>query len=213
MQHSRVCFNLNACAVPTGSLDVNIPDLFDFEPEPGERRAMFARGPFKEFFTTFLVPFFATAGFVGRSPKAPGTFGTLVAVPIAFLFATIGPSFYLIATALMVIFAIFIASAYEKQRGLHDAQEIVIDEVVGYLIAFAWLPLTWMSLVAAFIVFRVLDILKPFPISRLDQRVKGGLGVVIDDVAAGLIANLILHFIASRTTLLGPEYVAGGGIF
>ncbi len=156
-----------------------------------------------------LIQFFATAGFVGLIPKAPGTFGTLVAMPIAFLLAQGGPNFYAVATLLAIIFSVVISELHERALGSHDSKTIVIDEVVGYLVAFAWLPLSWMSMVAAFILFRFFDILKPWPISVLDARVKGGLGVVVDDLAAGLLANLILHFIASRTLWLG----AGGGLF
>lgn len=156
-----------------------------------------------------VIQFFATAGFIGLMPKAPGTFGTLVAVPIAFLLAQLGPNLYLLATALLIVFAIWISELYERALGSHDSKEIVIDEVVGYLVAFTWLPMTWMSLVAAFIVFRIFDILKPYPISVLDRRVKGGLGVVVDDLAAGLLTSLILQAVASRTPWLG----AGGGLF
>ncbi len=78
-------------------------------------------------------------------------------------------------------------------RDVHDSQEVVIDEVVGYLVAFTWLPMNWTSVVTAFVLFRALDIVKPFPISWLDRKVKGGLGTVVDDLAAGLVANIILQ--------------------
>ncbi|CAN5391065.1 phosphatidylglycerophosphatase A [soil metagenome] len=156
-----------------------------------------------------LIEFFATAGFVGLIPRAPGTFGTIVAMPIAFLLAKLGPNIYLVATGLLIVFSIWISELHERNLGTHDSKQIVIDEVVGYLVAFAWLPLTWMSLVAAFVVFRIFDILKPWPISVLDHRVKGGLGVVVDDLAAGMIANVILQLVLSKTTWLG----AGGGLF
>lgn len=156
-----------------------------------------------------VIQFFATAGFVGLMPKAPGTFGTLVAVPIAYGLALLGPNLYLLATTALIVFAVWVSEMHERALGHHDSKEIVIDEVVGYLVAFAWLPLTWMSLVAAFVVFRIFDILKPYPISVLDARVKGGLGVVVDDLAAGLITSIILQAVASQTSWLG----AGGGLF
>lgn len=155
-----------------------------------------------------LIEFFATAGFVGLIPKAPGTFGTTVAIPIAFLLARGGPNFYLIATALLIAFSIYISEMHERVLGTHDSKQIVIDEVVGYLVAFAWLPITWQSFLAAFMLFRFFDILKPYPISVLDAKVKGGLGVVVDDLAAGLIANVLLQVIASKTSWLG-----GPGVF
>ncbi len=160
-------------------------------------------------FSPKVIQFFATAGFVGLMPKAPGTFGTLVAVPLAYGLALLGPNLYLLATLALIVFAVWISEMHERALGHHDSKEIVIDEVVGYLVAFAWLPLTPMSLVAAFVVFRIFDILKPYPISVLDARVKGGLGVVVDDLAAGLITSLILQAVASRTSWLG----AGGGLF
>lgn len=153
-------------------------------------------------FSPNIVAFFATAGFVGRMPKAPGTFGTLVAVPIAVVLTMLGPVFYLVATALLIGFSIWISELHERNVGTHDSKEIVIDEVVGFLVAFTWLPLTLGSLVAAFVLFRFFDIVKPYPISILDRRVRGGLGVVVDDLAAGLAASLILQIVASRTTWL-----------
>ena len=82
---------------------------------------------------------------------------------------------------------------YERTYQVHDPKEIVIDEVVGYVIAMTWLPLTWQSFLAAFVMFRFFDILKPGPIRRIDQKVKGGLGTVLDDVAAGLISSVLLQ--------------------
>lgn len=155
------------------------------------------------------IEFFATAGFVGLSPVAPGTLGTLVAIPLAFALAQGGSNFYLLATLVLIVFSIWISELHERMLGTHDSKQIVIDEVVGYLVTFAWLPMNWMSLAAAFVLFRIFDILKPWPISVLDARVKGGLGVVVDDLAAGLVANLILQFVLSKTTWLGT----GGGLF
>lgn len=100
---------------------------------------------------------------------------------------------YIIGTALLIGLAIFSAQLHESLHGGHDASEIVIDEVVGYLVAFALLPWHWSSIFGAFVLFRIFDIIKPFPISWLDRRVKGGLGVVVDDLAAGLVANIILQ--------------------
>ncbi len=157
-----------------------------------------------------LIEFFATAGFVGLIPKAPGTFGTLVAIPIALLLASVGPNFYLAATTVLIAFSIWISELHERKLGSHDSKTIVIDEVVGYLVAFAWLPVTWMSVVASFVLFRFFDIVKPYPISVLDKKVKGGLGVVVDDLAAGLIANIILQFVVSKTTWLSGGAFGGG---
>jgi phosphatidylglycerophosphatase A len=80
--------------------------------------------------------------------------------------------------------------------------------VVGYVIAMTWLPLTWQSFLAAFVVFRFFDILKPGPIRRIDQRVKGGLGTVLDDVAAGLVSSVILQVLLRETHWLGGSSYA-----
>jgi phosphatidylglycerophosphatase A len=95
----------------------------------------------------------------------------------------------------------------EKSRNTHDDGDLVIDEVVGLLITMTWLPITWQSFVFSFILFRILDIGKPFPINLLDKRIKGGLGVMLDDVAAGMIANVLLQLVYSKTNWLGSQVV------
>jgi phosphatidylglycerophosphatase A len=152
-----------------------------------------------------LIDFLATAGLSRRVPKGPGTYGTLVAVPLAFLLLKAGPVPYMVAVFLFMVLAIFIAQAYENHHGVHDAKEIVIDEVAGFMIAMTWLPSTWQAFLAAFVVFRTLDISKPFPIGKIDRQVKGGLGVVADDVAAGLITNFFLQVVYTHTALLGAQ--------
>jgi phosphatidylglycerophosphatase A len=161
-----------------------------------------------QLFSPKLVEHFVTVGGLGRLPKAPGTFGTLAGIPLAYGLALAGPTVYLVATLVILVFSIFVCEIYERHTAKHDSQHIVIDEVVGFLIAFAWLPFTWQSVLAAFVAFRFFDVLKPYPISVLDARVKGGLGVMIDDVAAGLAANIVLQALASRSDFLG-----GYGVF
>lgn len=146
----------------------------------------------------------ATGFYLGKIPKAPGTFGTLLGIPCAWIMATyLSPTWYLIGTVLFVLAACVIAELYERELVAHDPKEIVIDEVVGYVIAMTWLPLTWQSFLFAFIAFRFFDILKPGPIRRIDQKVKGGFGTVLDDVAAGLVSSVILQVILSETHWLG----------
>ena len=156
-----------------------------------------------------LIKILATGFYFGKAPIAPGTVGTIWGIPVAFLLAQLGPYAYMLGAIVFTIFAIFIAEAYEKKIDVHDAREVVIDEVVGYVIAMTWLPLTWQSFVAAFIVFRLLDWLKPFPIGMIDKKVKGGLGVVADDVVAGIITNFILQVVYTHTLWLGHQLLRG----
>jgi phosphatidylglycerophosphatase A len=135
---------------------------------------------------------------LGRIKFAPGTFGTIGAIPLVYAFVWLGPKGYLIATFVFILFSIAVAHAYETMNQSHDPSEIVIDEVAGFLVSMAWLPLNWMSLLAAFVLFRFFDILKPYPISYLDKKVTGGFGTVIDDIAAGLIVNVLLQWWSGR---------------
>ncbi len=134
-----------------------------------------------------------TVGGVGKSSKAPGTFGTVAALPIWWAITLLSPNLYLFVTAALVVFAIYVCNLYEIEKSQHDSQEIVLDEVVGFLVAMAWLPANWLWASIGFLVFRILDIWKPGPIGLIDKKVSGGAGVVLDDVAAGLIANILLH--------------------
>ena len=158
---------------------------------------------------TRILEALATGFYLGKIPKAPGTWGTLLGIPVAWAMATyLTPISYMLATVVFIFVASLIAEYYERALAAHDPKEIVIDEVVGYVIAMTWLPLTWQSFLAAFVVFRFFDILKPGPIRRIDQRVKGGFGTVLDDVAAGLISSAILQIILKETHWLGGSLYA-----
>jgi len=152
-----------------------------------------------------LIEILATFFYLGKVPKIPGTAGTLAGIPVVFLLALWSPLIYMLGTIIVIALAIFVSSAHEARLGVHDGQEIVIDEVVGFVVAMTWLPVTWQSFLMAFVLFRTLDILKPFPIGLLDKKVQGGFGVVIDDVAAGLISNMILQIVYAHTTWLGQQ--------
>lgn len=132
---------------------------------------------------------------IGRIPKAPGTWGTLFALPLVFVLMKLGVLIYMAATLAIILLGIVAAEHYEKQSNKHDSKEIVIDEVIGILVTMTLLPMTWQAFGAGFILFRFLDILKPFPISHFDRKVPGGFGVVADDVVAGMIANMVLHLL------------------
>jgi phosphatidylglycerophosphatase A len=147
----------------------------------------------------------ATFFYAGKIPKAPGTFGTLATIPLWYAMTLLGSLWYMVLTIVIVIFGIFIAEAYERTLNVHDSKMIVIDEVAGFLITMVWLPVTWQSVVFGFILFRFLDIVKPPPIKQLDQKIQGGLGVMLDDVVAGIIASLILQTLYNKTSWLGAQ--------
>ncbi|MBY0370644.1 phosphatidylglycerophosphatase A [bacterium] len=135
----------------------------------------------------------ATGVFAGYWPFGPGTLGTILALPIAWLLG--GTSFWLQIAFAGALFAVGVWASERAIKALKrdDAPQIVIDEVVGYLVAVIAVPFTVYWLAWGFCLFRFFDIFKPFPISWLDENVKGGWGVMLDDVAAGLFANLVMH--------------------
>ena len=143
--------------------------------------------------TSFLARFIATAGGAGYSPIAPGTCGTLVAVPLAWLCRGTDTLTYLGVAVLVTVVGIAAAQRADQVWRAHDSQRIVIDEVAGYLITVALVDRAsgWV-LAAGFVVFRALDIVKPPPIRWVDEHVPGGAGVVLDDVAAGVMGAAIM---------------------
>ena len=141
---------------------------------------------------TFL---FALGFGVGLIPKAPGTFGTLVALPFLALLMLAPPYYLMIVTALCFILGIIVCDACAKELGEHDHPSIVWDEVVGMFVTMLLVPLTWSNIFLGFILFRFFDILKPWPIRWLDKHVHGGLGIMLDDMAAGGISAILLFVI------------------
>lgn len=142
---------------------------------------------------------------IGKFPKAPGTMATLATIPIWWALSQAGPIIYMIVTLVLFPIGVIAAQAYENQSDTHDSKEIVIDEVVGFLITMTWLPMTWQSVVIGFAIFRFLDIVKPPPIRQLDRKVKGGFGVMLDDVVAGIIGSLIMQLLYTQTNILGVQ--------
>ena len=139
---------------------------------------------------------FLAFGFgAGLSPKAPGTMGTLVAIPIFILFSYLTLTNYFILLIILVIISFYIAGKSAQLLGVHDHGGIVIDEICGYLVTMIFAPTTWQAIILGFVLFRVFDIVKPWPIKLLDQRVPGGVGIVIDDLMAGIYALLSLQLI------------------
>ncbi len=134
---------------------------------------------------------FLTFFYTGLLPKAPGTYGTiagaLVALPILFYFP---PTTLFLATILLTLIAINEINKEELQSGIHDASEIVIDEVAGIWLALSMSGATWIQIILSIIFFRLFDIWKPSVIGRIDRDVKGGLGVMGDDLLAGVFAAI-----------------------
>lgn len=139
---------------------------------------------------------FLASGFgSGCAPIAPGTFGTAAAIPVWILLSFLSPMSYT-----MIVLAIFVLGCYVSEKasqemGVHDHGGIVIDEFVGYFITMFLVPFSWMNILLGFILFRIFDVLKPWPIKVLDRQVKGGFGIMIDDVLAGLMALACMHII------------------
>jgi phosphatidylglycerophosphatase A len=128
----------------------------------------------------------------GLAKKAPGTFGTLAAIPVYWLFAQAGSQLYSLLTLVATVAGVWICGIAAEKLGEHDFGGIVWDEIAGYLITMWLVPLTWQTMLAGFILFRFFDILKPWPIKWLDSQVQGGLGIMIDDVLAGIFAGGLL---------------------
>jgi phosphatidylglycerophosphatase A len=129
----------------------------------------------------------------GRVPRAPGTVGTLGALPLAWGLTFLPLTVQVVSILVFVVFTIVVAQAFEDQQGVHDEPAFVMDEVAGFLVAAVGLPWTWMTVLLAFVVFRFLDAVKPWPISWVDRRVRGGFGVVADDLLAGVLTGVLLH--------------------
>ena len=128
----------------------------------------------------------------GLAPRAPGTFGTLAAIPVYLLCAQLPLMVYLLVVAAAFAVGVYLCGRTARALGVHDHPGIVWDEVVGYLMTMAFAPSGWLWVVLGFVCFRLFDILKPWPIRVLDRSVHGGLGIMIDDALAGVLAALCL---------------------
>ena len=129
----------------------------------------------------------------GVLPRAPGTWGTLAAVPIYILLSRLPLTQYLLSLLVLFVAGIWICGIAGRILGVHDHGAIVWDEMVGYWVTMAAAPPGWVWLVIGFVLFRLFDIWKPWPIAWMDRRVAGGFGVMADDLVAGLYAALCLY--------------------
>lgn len=126
----------------------------------------------------------------GLAPLAPGTFGTLVAIPLYYAMAGLSLPVYGSLVTLLFLLGILICQRCEDRLGISDHSGIVWDEIVGYLITMAAMPYSWQAASLGFLLFRLFDIIKPWPISHLDRNLHGGLGVMLDDALAGVFAAI-----------------------
>lgn len=131
--------------------------------------------------------FLATWGGVGLLPKAPGTWGSLAALPFAWFILALGgvPA---LAVAVVIVFAVgcWAGSVYERASGGKDPGSVVIDEVAGQWLALLAAPLDPLAFAIGFVLFRLCDIAKPWPVREFDRRLKGGFGIMFDDIVAAL---------------------------
>ena len=142
---------------------------------------------------TKIAKVFATFFGVGLLPFAPGTWGSVTALPLGYLIVSLGGvELLLIATAAMLILGTWASGVTSEQMGVHDPSLIVIDEVVGQWLTLLVAPLNIFWYFVGFILFRVFDIIKPWPISWADKNIKGGFGVMFDDLIAGIFAAMAL---------------------
>ncbi|MDA8163163.1 MAG: phosphatidylglycerophosphatase A [Desulfobacteraceae bacterium] len=139
--------------------------------------------------------FFATGFGLGRMPFAPGTWGSLIAIPVYLGASRLpfpAPPLFLF---LLIVFSIFTAERAANLIGSGDPPEVVIDEVAGMALALAFAPARVYWIAPAFFLFRAFDILKPFPVNYIDRNIHGGPGIVLDDLVAGAMAGLSLKFL------------------
>ncbi len=140
-----------------------------------------------------LILFLATGFCAGHAPKAPGTVGTIVAIAPLLLLQQLTLVPYILVVAFACVAGIYLCHKADELLHTHDNKSIVWDEFCGLWITFIAVPSGWITLLAGFVLFRFFDIIKPWPISVADRKVTGGLGVMLDDIIAGMFALVILH--------------------
>ncbi|KPK36610.1 MAG: phosphatidylglycerophosphatase [Gammaproteobacteria bacterium SG8_47] len=131
----------------------------------------------------------------GLAPRAPGTFGTLLAVPLYLGLRPLPLELYLLVVAAAFALGVLICAATARAAGVHDHPAIVWDEVVGYLVCMSAAPSGWVYVVTGFALFRLFDIWKPWPIRIMDRQLRGGFGIMFDDVVAGVYGLVLLQLL------------------
>jgi phosphatidylglycerophosphatase A len=128
----------------------------------------------------------------GFAPFAPGTAGTIVAIPVYLIFSPLSWPLYLLSALALTFLAVYVSQEAEKVFDKKDAPQIVIDEIAGFLWTMSLVSPTLRHVLLGFFLFRFFDIIKPFPARLCQERLPGGYGVVFDDVVAGIYANIVL---------------------
>lgn len=150
-----------------------------------------------------FVHFLAFGFGAGKAPVAPGTFGTLAGIVVYLLLQPLSAPVYAITVLALFALGVWLCRMTERDLGVHDHPGIVWDEIVGYLITMFMAPAGWVWIVAGFLLFRLFDIWKPFPIRQIERRIQGGFGNMLDDALAGFYALAIMQvmmYLSGTTT-------------
>ena len=140
--------------------------------------------------------FFASGAGAGYAPTASGTVGTLLpGILLYLLLSGLSSGWYITAVLVLMVFSVFFCEAGDRVLGEKDSSRVVIDEVCGYLVTMAFVPMSILAIAAGFFLFRFFDIVKLQPAKWVEDNLPGGVGVLFDDVVAGIYANIALHLL------------------
>jgi phosphatidylglycerophosphatase A len=142
-----------------------------------------------------ICTFLATGCYSGYLPIAPGTWGTLVAMPLFWLLGSLSPFVYLVTLVGFIFLSIWAADYGSVKFEREDPPQVVIDEIAGYLVTMAFFKPSLVIMIIGFFMFRLFDITKPQPVAWCEKKFSGGTGIVLDDVMAGIYANLAIHLL------------------
>ena len=139
---------------------------------------------------------FTACGFgTGAAAYAPGTWGTLIGIPLYILMSSLSWQVFILVTFGLFVFGVWLCDRTAKDFNVHDHPGIVWDEVVGFLVTMIAVPFEWHWILLGFLLFRLFDIWKPWPIKVIDKGVHGGMGIMLDDVLAGVFGLIIMHVV------------------